>query len=150
MKNFSPAPYVCGHGVASGKNPDSRFPHGTLALQIPFFEKLGLDLSIYHQGTINLDLGKRSIELISPLYSFASVKWSEYLPAENFSFFAAHLLPQGQKSGIDALLYWPHPSTKPEFHQPSGVYEFIAPWVESLRLGQIVFLQSINNSFRIH
>jgi hypothetical protein len=42
-----------GHGVASGKSGDPRFPEGTIAMQTPFFSDLGLKLeqcfSVKHQ-----------------------------------------------------------------------------------------------------
>ena len=50
------AKVVPGYGVASGKSEDGRFPDGTLNLQIPFFNKLGLNLSHFYRGTLNLDL----------------------------------------------------------------------------------------------
>ncbi len=45
---------VSGHGAASGRG-SRRYPDGTLALQIPIFAELGLDLSDAFPGTINVD-----------------------------------------------------------------------------------------------
>ena len=46
---------ICqGHGVASGKKPDLRFPDGTIALQYPLFADRGLDLNSYFKGTVNI------------------------------------------------------------------------------------------------
>ena len=47
---------VEGHRVASGRNGNPRFPGGTLRMQAPFFRELGLDLSAYHRGTINVSI----------------------------------------------------------------------------------------------
>ena len=41
-----------GHGIASGKKKDDRFPDGTISMQIPIFKRLGLDLDHFHQGTL--------------------------------------------------------------------------------------------------
>ena len=54
---------VQGHGIASGKNYDARFPQGTLAMQIPIFEKLGLNFSDFYKGTINLDVSPSAFKL---------------------------------------------------------------------------------------
>ena len=49
-----------GHGVASGQalssgaSGISPYPKGTIAMQSPFFAALGLDLSPYWPGTLNL------------------------------------------------------------------------------------------------
>ncbi len=43
-----------GHGVASGRAPDSPYPAGTIALQAPLFARHGLDLSPFFPGTLNL------------------------------------------------------------------------------------------------
>ena len=40
-----PARIVPGHRVASGQNGNPLFPGGTLKMQTPFFQALGLDLS---------------------------------------------------------------------------------------------------------
>jgi hypothetical protein len=43
-----------GHGVASGKNAETPYPNGTIAMQAPFFKKLGLDLFNFWPGTLNI------------------------------------------------------------------------------------------------
>ena len=57
------------------------------------------------------------------------------MPAENFSFFSCFLKLPGQQR-INAFVYWPHPSTKPSFHQDPSVLEFLAPWVDGINYGQ--------------
>ena len=47
---------VKGHGVASGRARDPRFPEGTLALQWPIFEINGLNLDGYYRATINISV----------------------------------------------------------------------------------------------
>ena len=48
------------------------------------------------------------------------------------------ILPTGP---IDGLIYYPHPETKPEHHQPPTVIEILAPFIEGLSLGNAVHLQ---------
>ena len=57
---------VKGHGVASGVGGDPRFPQGTLRIQFPIFSALGLDLSGYHPGTINLSISPYRYEPLVP------------------------------------------------------------------------------------
>jgi len=140
--------YVSGHGVASGRSNDLRFPNGTLSMQAPYFMQGGLNLSNFHHGTLNLALVDHSIHLICPKYFFTQVKWTSNFPAENFSFFPSELKLVNSKTWVPALLYWPHPSTKPEFQQPENTYEFIAPYINGLHLGAVMKLRPKEKSFR--
>ena len=129
-----------GHGIASGKTRDPRFPEGTLALQIPLLEKLGLNLESYFRGTLNLDLGRHSFRLKEPTYCFAEVEWSPVMPPENFSFYACRL--RCKDLHAKALVYWPNPSTKPEFHQASNVLEILAPELRGISYGDQMDLEA--------
>lgn len=51
-----PARVVRGHRVASGGNGDARFPGGTLRMQMPHFLACGLDLAVFHIGTVNVSI----------------------------------------------------------------------------------------------
>ena len=70
---------VNGHGVASGiANTDplrsaSPYPQGTLAMQAPFFAALGLDLSAYWLGTLNLSVAPARWSLQQPDYHFPNL-----------------------------------------------------------------------------
>jgi len=122
--------------VASGSNFDHRFPNGTLAMQIPIFQKMGLDLSAFFQGTVNVDISPKNFLLKQPLFRFNDVKWSQDLRAENFSFFPCKIRTTDQlKDGVEFLVYWPHPSTKPEFHQAENTLELIGPHLASVAYG---------------
>jgi hypothetical protein len=116
-----------GHGIASGKTRDTRFPGGTLAMQAPFFQDLGLDLSVFFPGTLNLSVHPCSYRLGAPVHSFPQVKWAESFPPENFSFYRCRVRLLGEVDFVEALVYWPHPSTKPGFHQDPHVLEVLAP-----------------------
>ncbi len=142
-----PVKIVQGHGVASGKCQDPRFPQGSVALQFPFFEKNGLDTKSLYTGTLNLDIFPHSYILLNPTFQFNRVKWTSYLPAENFSFFACQLQlseVHGEQQ-YTCYVYWPHPSTKPAFHQPPSVLEVIAPFIPNLDYGNNLILTSKND-----
>ena len=97
------AKLVKGHGVASGKTKDSRFPEGTISMQVPHFRQRGLDLSNFYLGSLNLDISPYSFVLQRPDFSFSQVKWSPDLQAENFSFYTCILEPI--KDGNDSTSY---------------------------------------------
>ena len=125
-----------GHGVASGKSNDSRFPNGTIAMQIPFFKEKGLELSSFFPGTINLSLSGYTYKLGRPKYFFPSIKWSPDLPPEKFSFYECTIKPNKGTPVHGAFVYWPHPSTKPEFHQDFSVLEILAPFIKETHYGE--------------
>jgi len=149
MPKYARCRYLAGHGVASGKTPDPRFPLGTLQMQAPFILKGGLDLSLYHSGTLNLSLLCASIKFLKPDFFFSQVKWSEDLPAENFSFYPCALRKNNSSCWVNGFIYWPHPSTKPEFHHPPKTYEILAPTMPDLQLGELMDLRPSGQSFEI-
>ena len=135
------AKLVEGHGVASGKTEDSRFPYGTIAMQMPYFKERGLELSSFFKGSLNLDVSPYSFDLLEPDCSFMQIKWSQDLPAENFSFYSCSLVVS--ESGFESIsyggfIYRPHPSTKPGFHQNPNVLQVIAPFIPNLTYGDFL------------
>ena len=141
-----PGTVVRGHGVASGRAGDPRFPGGTVAMQIPFFRALGLDLSGFHPGTMNVDCAPRSFRPGPGALLFERVKWHPEMPAETFSFARATFIRGGER--FPAWIYWPHPETKPEHFQPGGVAEVIAPRVPGLAYGDRVLLETTSDQAR--
>ena len=141
-----PAKLVKGHGVASGKTKDSRFPEGTISMQVPFFRQRGLDLSNFYLGSLNLDISPYSFVLQRPDFSFSQVKWSPDLQAENFSFYQCLLdvMNSNHITPYEGFIYWPHPSTKPEFHKNPNVLEVIAPWIPNISYGDFLKLKCPN------
>jgi len=131
---------VRGHGVASGRSGDPRFPSGTIAMQTPFFRALGLDLSGFFPGTINTDVSPWSFRPGPKASRFERVAWHPDAPPETFSFARATLVRRGRR--FPALIYWPHPETKPEHFQPAGVVEILAPRIRSLEPGDVVELET--------
>ena len=131
---------VRGHGVASGKAGDARFPGGTIAMQAPYFKALGLDLAGYHLGTINVDCTPLRFEPGPDAYLFERVKWHPEMPAETFSIARAVIVHHGVRH--PALIYLPHPETKAEHFQPGGVAEIIATRIDGLAYGDAVTLET--------
>ena len=60
--------------------------------------------------------------------------------AETFSFARVTLVRHGVRHA--ALLYWPHPETKPEHFQPAGVVEILAPRIDGIEPGDAVAIES--------
>ena len=129
-----------GYRVASGLAGDDRFPEGTLALQIPRFAERGLDLSSQHKGTLNVCIAPNVFRIGKAWKTLPDVKWSPVMPAENFSFYRCEIRPSGMESFEEGLVYWPHPSTKPEFQQDPSVLEILAPFIEEASYGSAVDL----------
>ena len=133
-----PALVVSGHGVASGRSGDPRFPSGTLALQFPIFSARGLDLDGIYPGTINLDVSPFCYEIIEPKLTLSGIRWHADCPPEDFSFFDCEIAVPGDSTVARALVYYPHPDTKPEHHQAPNVLEILAPKIPNLHYGQIL------------
>jgi len=125
---------VSGHGVASGYAGDPRFPGGTLALQLPIFRQLGLDLEGLHLGTLNVSVAPLLPQPQRALSTFRDIKWHPDCPAEDFSFFDMRIATTEGKP-VPAYIYWPHPETKPEHFQDSHVVEILAPRLEDIAEG---------------
>ncbi|MAL86546.1 MAG: hypothetical protein CMI23_09370 [Opitutae bacterium] len=139
-----------GHGVASGKAGDIRFPFGTLAMQIPIFERRGMDFKQFFKGTINISLNSSNFELRNPKFFFKGIKWSHDLPPENFSFFACSLKVNSSPLRYGAFVYWPHPSTKPEFHQDEKILEVISAYIPSIKYGDEIEISAHPDSIYFH
>ena len=75
-----------GHGVASGVNSESPYTKGTIAIQSPLFKRLGLDLSAYWHGTINLCFKPLEIVLQNPDYKFENMFGPSYILLKHFPF----------------------------------------------------------------
>lgn len=129
---------VQGHGVASGRSPGSPFAAGTIALQAPHLRGRGLDLDGFHPATINVDLAPAVLRVTAPRWRFKDVAWTEVHPPETFSFVECRIGHAGRE--VDALIYHPHPETKPMHHQPSTVVEVLAPFIDGLGYGDEVTL----------
>ena len=128
-----------GHQVASGSSPNSPYERGTLEMQLPFFQKLGLDLSSFFLGTINISIAPNTFKLVKPKHTFPHVKWHPDYDAETFSFSPCRLLHQG--NSYQGLIYYPHPETKIGHFQDDSILEAIAPKIPDLNYGDRITLE---------
>lgn len=142
------ATVVQGHRVASGLNGNSRFPGGTMRMQLPIFRELGLDLSDYHLGTLNVSIAPMSYRVVKPKWTFRALKWHPTEPAEDFSFFDV-IVHRDDASPVSGLIYFPHPETKPEHFQKPDVLELLLPWTEGLTYGSKLRLEVPAEQMRI-
>jgi hypothetical protein len=130
-----------GYRVASGTADHSPYPKGTIEMQTPFFKALGLDLTPFFAGTLNINISPNQFELISPQYTFGKVQWAAGFSAEDFSFSPCQVTYQ--HTNVDSLIYYPHPETKIGHFQNAAIVEVIAPWIPGLNYGDRLIL-SIN------
>ncbi|MGF1536504.1 MAG: hypothetical protein ACFB4J_08495 [Elainellaceae cyanobacterium] len=130
---------VCaGHGVASGRAENSPYPRGTIEMQQPIFKALGLDLSGFFCGTLNVSITPYAYRIIAPEWTFRQVTWTDRHPPEDFSFSRCRLWVQGDAH--EGLIYYPHPETKRRNFQAASTLEVIAPLIRHLRPGDGVCL----------
>ena len=126
-----------GHGVASGQVLNegqlktSPYPKGTIAMQSSFFAALGLDLSQFWPGTLNLSFSPAELQLGNPDYLFRDLEWTHLHPPETFSFWKIRLRSVGSNDfNVPGLVYYPHPETKARHWQNSSVLEILAPYID--------------------
>ena len=123
---WHPVVLLEGHGVASGQALNagqlktSPYPKGTIAMQAPFFAALGLDLSLFWPGTLNLSFSPAELQLKNPDYLFRDLEWTHLHPPETFSFWKIRLHSVGAHDfNVPGLVYRPHPETKARHWQSS-------------------------------
>ena len=129
---------VAGHGVASGRAADSPYPAGTIALQMPHFQALGIDLSPFQSATLNLDFAPGEWRLRDPDHHVPLLHWTDRHPPETFSFWRCRLrrlVPEASPE-LPALIYYPHPETKRAHHQRPSLLELLAPPLGDLEPGE--------------
>lgn len=134
-----PGTVVAGHRVASGLTNSSPYPAGTIQLQHPHFKALGLDLSAYFFGTLNIDISPYQFALQHPQWTFEQVKWSPDHAAETFSFTPCQV--QWQHSCQQGLIYYPHPETKLNHFQSPSTVEVLLPELSGIEYGDRVRLR---------
>lgn len=128
-----------GHQVASGKGQDSPYERGTLEMQLPFFQDLGLDLSSFYLGTINISIAPHTFKFVRPQYTFTDVKWHRDYAAETFSFSPCQIIYRDRSYA--AMIYYPHPETKIGHFQDDSILEAIAPKIPNLHYGDRLILK---------
>ncbi|MDB9315479.1 hypothetical protein PN462_20365 [Spirulina sp. CS-785/01] len=128
---------TAGYQVASGQSEESPYPQGSIPLQTPHFQGRGLDLGDYYPGTLNVDISPYQFSLAHPEWTFRQVQWIEGVQ-EDFSFSQCYLQFQGVQ--YPALIYYPHPETKPAHIQDPSVIEILAPPIPNIYYGDKVEL----------
>jgi hypothetical protein len=136
-----------GYRVASGLADNSPYPAGTIALQMPHFKRLGLDLSDCYPGTLNVNIAPVEFELVKPAYTFPDLCWIEGFDGlrptgghrETFSF--CHCEIEFQNQSYAGWIYYPHPETKIGHHQPPTLVEVLAPRIVGIGYGDRVILR---------
>ena len=131
---------VQGHRVASGLNGNPKFPGGTLRMQWPFFKELGLDLSAFYPGTLNVSIAPMSYRVVRARHTFRALKWHPEDAAEDFSFFDV-TVHREDAVPVKGWIYFPHPETKPVHFQKPDVLELLLPWSQGLGYGMKIRLE---------
>ena len=138
---------VRGHRVASGANPESPYPRGSIAMQMPHFKMRGLDLDGIHPATLNVSIRPHRFEVVAPRMTFRQVRWTGKHPPEHFSFSPCRLMALGER--VDAWIYYPHPETKHMHEQDDRTIEVLAPYIDGLTYGSPVTLVVREDEIRI-
>jgi hypothetical protein len=136
-----------GHGVASGKSAQSPYPRGTIEMQKPFFRQLGLDLSPYFSGTLNVSIAPWRFQLRCAPFTFETLRWTHLHPPETFSFCRCTL--EFQEKSYRGLVYYPHPETKQTHFQQASAIELLLPKVADISNGDRVLVQLPNSEIQL-
>ena len=143
------ATVVPGHQVASGNNQNPLFPGGTIRMQVPHFRDLGLDLSQFHPGTINISIAPNHYEVLKPAVTLRAVQWHPTEPAEDFSFFDVEVTV-ADGPPVRGYIYYPHPDTKPTHFQNPDVLELLLPFVKGIEYGATLKLRVPETQLAVH
>ncbi len=127
---------IAGYGIASGMATDSPYPKGSIELQLPFFRRLGVDLSQFYLGTLNVSIAPRSVYLHKPSYTFRSVCWSPDHEPEDFSFSPCQVAHRGRWHA--GFIYYPHEETKPRHHHAPSTIEIITDHLSGIEYGTAI------------
>lgn len=125
---------IAGYGVASGRDKDSGYPEGTIALQKPYFLEKGVDLSLFYPGTLNVDLSP-----LAPIPGNAIfdgvLRWHSDIEER---FLLVPIQIRIKEKTYAGLWYYPHPDTKPAHFQKKTVVELLLPWIDGIGEGEVV------------
>ena len=129
-----------GHQVASGIAKDSPYPQGTIEMQTPSFQKLGLDLSAFFPGTLNVSISPKTFTVQQPEYTFKNVQWHQEYPSEDFSFSPCKVI--FRDITYDGLVYYPHPETKiGHFQDPAVIEVLVSSFIPQIDYGDLIILE---------
>lgn len=112
---------IRGHQVAS--RPSAAYPYSSLEKQKPYFKALGLDLSPYFNGTLNISIAPLEFVMTKPEFTFPLVEWTDLHPPETFSFSRCKV--KFERTEYAGWVYYPHPETKKTHFQNPSLIEVI-------------------------
>jgi len=126
-----------GHQVAS--RPSAAYPYSSLEKQKPYFKALGLDLSPFFNGTLNISIAPLEFEMTRPELTFPLVEWTDLHPPETFSFSRCKVwfLRKAYKGWV----YYPHPETKKMHFQNPSLVEVITYEIADIKYGDAVEIE---------
>ena len=140
-----PGKLTQGHQAAS--KPSKEYPYGTLEKQTPYFKQLGLDLSSYFNGTLNISIAPLTFEFISAQHTFDMVNWTDLHPPETFSFSRCKIIFDSvEHSG---WVYYPHPETKKTHFQDLSILEVITEKIPGIKYGDELELELNPNEIKL-
>lgn len=116
-------------------------------MQRPFFKELGLDLTGYFQGTLNLLIHPYAFSMKKPQYTFRHVQWTDKHPPEDFSFSFCHV--EFESSKYAGWVYYPHPETKERHFQDSGIIEIITSFIPNVTYGAMMHVILNSNEVEV-
>ncbi len=134
-----------GHQVAS--RPSKDYPYSSLEKQKPYFKALGLDLSEFFNGTLNISIAPLTFEMVSPEFTFPLVEWTDLHPPETFSFSRCKVIFEGKE--YPGWVYYPHPETKKNHFQNSALVEVIAVEIPKLQYGDSLTVELNLNEIKV-
>lgn len=126
-----------GHQVAS--RPSKAYPYSSLEKQKPYFKRLGLDLSEYFNGTLNISIAPLTFVMSAPEMTFERVEWTDLHPPETFSFSRCKVIFKNKEYA--GWVYYPHPETKKDHFQNPSLIEVITYEIPEIRYGDEVALE---------
>ena len=132
-----PGTLMRGHQVAS--RPSKDYPYSSLEKQKPYFKSLGLDLSPYFNGTLNISIVPLEFEMTKPEFTFPLVEWTDLHPPETFSFSRCKVRFQGKE--YTGWVYYPHPETKKNHFQNPSLIEVITYEITGIQYGDTLEIE---------
>lgn len=105
----------------------------------PFFKALGLDLTGYFPGTLNISVAPAQFRMLNPAYCFEKVAWIAGFNAETFSFAECTVWFSGK--AYQGFVYYPHPETKTQHFHDASLLEVICQPIKGVHYGNKVRLE---------
>lgn len=134
-----------GHQVAS--RPSKDYPYSSLEKQKPYFKALGLDLSEFFNGTLNISIAPQTFEMVAPEFTFPLVEWTDLHPPETFSFSRCKVIFEG--SEYSGWVYYPHPETKKNHFQDPSLVEVITYEIPNIQYGDALEVEVNLNEIKV-